>query len=116
MPIPNVYRPFVLNSNTSIPLGIGGGGSVEGTNGPVVPQEWNGGLNDLGMWNVTLKHAEVAALYNTPMYNGHAGACSQYGVGAMDKLFTLYDSAGAAGPATVTSAGGTLAWRTSAAA
>ena len=107
VPSPNLYGPFVMNSNPTIPLGIGGGNQVPGA----AIHEWNGGLNDLGMWNVTLSSAEAAALYNTPMYNGHAGALAQYGVGAMDKLFTLYDTAGAAGPAMVSTAGGNLAWQ-----
>jgi hypothetical protein len=104
---PNIYGPFATNSNPSLPLAIGGGNQEPGA----TIHEWNGGLNDLGMWSVTLSDAEAAALYNTPMYNSHAGALSQYGVGAMDKLFSLYDSAGATAAAAVATANGTLGWR-----
>jgi hypothetical protein len=107
VPNPNLYGPFVMNSNTSLPLAIGGGNQPP----EAAIHEWNGGLNDLAMWNVRLSDAEVAALYDTPMYNGHTGALSQYGAGPMDKLFTLYDSASAAKPAAVTTANGTLGWR-----
>jgi T5SS/PEP-CTERM-associated repeat protein len=75
--------------------------------------EWLGSLADLGMWNVALTSenyagsspggvagntrgssgGEVAALYNTPMYNNNTGSLSQYGVKAMDQLFTLFDGA-----------------------
>ena len=44
------------------------------------------------------------------MYNNHSGALSQYGVSAMDKLFTLYDTQAAA-PAGVTTSNGTLGWK-----
>jgi hypothetical protein len=84
--------------------------------------EWTGGLNDLGIWNVDLTAAsptndviaygssggETAALYNTPMSG--ITALSQYGVKAMNHLFTLYDSLAAA-PATVTTSNGALTWR-----
>ena len=83
------YGPFAMNSNPSLSLAIGGGNQEP----EAAVHEWNGGLNDLGLWNVTLTDAEVAALYNTPMYNSHTGALSQYGVAAMNTLFTLYDSA-----------------------
>ena len=44
------------------------------------------------------------------MFNNHSGALSQYGVSAMDKLFTLYD-AQATAPAGVTTVNGTLGWK-----
>jgi hypothetical protein len=89
---------------------------------------WYGSLNDVGIWKTALSGShdvttleatseattgsagEIAALYNTPMYNNHTGALSQYGVSAMDKLFTLYESAGAT-PMGVTTANGTLGWK-----
>jgi hypothetical protein len=99
-------------------------------------QMWYGGLNDIGIWQTNLAGAfsfatqinsgggatptgftegmpaggEVGALYNTPMYNGHSGALSQYGVSAMDKLFTIYDSQSAT-PIGVTTSNGNLGWR-----
>ncbi len=88
-------------------------------------QEWLGGLNDLGLWGTDLTGVvpitsttwtegstggEITALYNTPMFNNHSGALSQYGVSAMDKLFTLYD-AQATAPAGVTTVNGTLGWK-----
>jgi hypothetical protein len=89
-------------------------------------QDWYGGLNDIGVWHTDLtgpfdlttlnegtegaEGGEVSALYNTPMYNGHSGPLSQYGVSAMDKLFTLYDGQLTA-PAGVTTANGTLGWQ-----
>jgi hypothetical protein len=86
--------------------------------------EWLGSLDDLGMWNVALTNGcilgttargctggEVSALYNTPMYNNHAGPLSQYGVKAMDQLFTLYDAANPTNVALVTTSNGALAWR-----
>ena len=97
-----------MNGNTATPLGLGGDATA---GSPQATKEWNGDLNDLGMWNVTLSDAEVAALYNVPMYNGHTGALSQYGVGAMDQLFTLYDTKATA-PAPVTADdGSTLTWQ-----
>ena len=86
--------------------------------------EWTGGLSDLGIWNTDLTTGgtlnqtgglsagniggEVSALYFTPT-SGFA-ALSQYGVSAMDKLFTLYD--GKLGTATsVTTGNGTLNWQ-----
>ena len=44
------------------------------------------------------------------MYNGHSGALSQYGVSAMDQLFTLFDSQ-SSGTAAVTTSNGTLTWQ-----
>ena len=86
--------------------------------------EWLGSLNDIGMWNVPLTNGtvigqtcrgtsggEVSALYNTPMYNNHTGPLSQYGVKAMDQLFTLYDAANPTNVGLVTTSNGTLAWR-----
>ena len=83
--------------------------------------EWLGSLADLGMWNVALTSGnavgnynrgttggEVSALYNTPT-SGYT-ALSQYGVKAMDQLFTLYDTQ-AANPAVVTTANSTLTWQ-----
>jgi hypothetical protein len=95
---------------------------------------WKGGLNDIGIWNTNIAGAfsfatqiadngtppgvaegqpagaEVGALYNTPMYNNHTGALSQYGVSAMDKLFTLYGLASTT-PVGVTTSNGTLGWQ-----
>ena len=81
--------------------------------------EWLGSLDDLGMWNVALTNGctlgttargcsggEVSALYNTPMYNNHAGPLSQYGVKAMDQLFTLYGAANPANVSLVTTSNG----------
>ncbi len=93
--------------------------------------EWLGSLADLGMWNVALTSpnfaglspggdagntrgssgGEVAALYNTPMYNNNAGPLSQYGVKSMDQLFTLFDGANPTTVAIVAAGNGTLAWR-----
>ena len=89
--------------------------------------EWTGGLSDLGIWNTCLTAAapvnltvaegglsigtsggETAALYNTPM-SGIA-ALSQYGVKAMDQLFTLYDQH-VTTPAGVTTSNGILGWK-----
>jgi hypothetical protein len=94
-------------------------------------QMWYGGLNDIGIWNTDLTASysvedqwvglsapsqgaaaggEVGALYNVPMYNGHAGPLSQYGVSALDKLFTIYDSASST-PIGVVTSNGTLGWK-----
>ena len=96
--------------------------------------EWNGALSDLGIWNVALtgplgtspsngfngnggpgtgalwgtSGGETAALYNTPMSG--ITALQQYGVAAMDKLFTLYDTQSAS-VTPVTTGNGTLAWK-----
>ena len=81
----------------------------------------------MGLWNAALTGAcpittttpnwtegatggEVTALYQTPMYNHHTRQASQYGVSAMDKLFTLYDGQLTA-PAGVATANGTLGWK-----
>ena len=87
----------IAAAKSSQPLELAGGDN-----------EWNGGLSDLGIWNIDLTAAapenqlgsnggltngtiggETAALYFTPT-SGFT-ALSRYGVGAMDKLFTLYD-------------------------
>ena len=86
--------------------------------------EWIGGLSNIGIWNVCLTGAtpnpsttlalpahwaaRSAALYNTPTCG--IAALPQYGVSAMDKLFTLYDGKLAA-PAAVTTGNGTLGWK-----
>ena len=44
------------------------------------------------------------------MYNNHTGALSQYGVSAMDKLFTIYDSTSAT-PIGITTSNGNLGWK-----
>ncbi len=93
-------------------------------------------LNDIGIWKTDLAGAfsfstqvndslggppsgisngspaggEVGALYNVPMYNGHSGALSQYGVSAMDQLFTLFDTH-AATPTAIATSNGTLTWQ-----
>jgi hypothetical protein len=89
-------------------------------------REWYGGLNDLSIWNVNLTGpyapmdypwtagttgGEISAMYKTPMYNNHTGALSQYGAKAMDKLFTLYESANVTTATVVTTSDGTLAWK-----
>ena len=71
IPAAGSYCPYPNNSNTTTPLGLGGNATAGTTQST---QEWNGKLNDLGLWNVTLSDAQVAALYNVPMYNGHTGA------------------------------------------
>ena len=79
--------------------------------------EWTGGLNDLGMWNVQLTGGttmgtgggEIAALYHTPT-SGYA-ALSQYGVTTMDRLFTLYNAANTATTATISAGSSTLTWQ-----
>ena len=89
--------------------------------------EWNGGLSDLGIWNTDLTAAapenqlgssggltsgtiggETAALYFTPT-SGFT-ALSSYGVGAMDKLFTLYDGQ-LRTTTTVATGNGALTWQ-----
>jgi hypothetical protein len=113
--------------------GLGGGNGVIPLATPAAGQamrigvgnaEWYGGLNDLGMWNANLtgpytpndpnwvsgsKGGQISAMYNTPMYNNHTGALSQYGVKAMDQLFGIYNAAG--GQTTVTTTNGTLTWQ-----
>ncbi len=86
--------------------------------------EWTGGLSDLGLWNTDLTTGgtlnqlgglsagniggEASALYFTP--KSGISALSQYGVSAMDKLFTLYD--GQLGTTTtVTTGNGALTWQ-----
>ena len=93
-----------------------------------IGSSWNGSLNDIGIWKEALTGShdvttmtasleattgsagEIAALYNTPMYNNHTGALSQYGVSAMDKLFTVYDSASTS-IAVVSTSDGALGWK-----
>ena len=85
--------------------------------------EWFGGLSDVAVWNICLTGAplgangtgtagqsggEISALYNAP--TSGIAALQQYGVTAMDKLFTLYDQQ-LSSPATVTTGNGTLAWK-----
>ena len=89
--------------------------------------EWNGGLSDLGIWSTDLTAAapenqlgssggltsgtiggETAALYFTPT-SGFT-ALSGYGVGAMDKLFTLYDGQ-LRTTTTVATGNGALTWQ-----
>ncbi len=114
--IGNFVAPLAVATN-NLTIGNVSGGS----------QDWYGGLNDVGVWDTDLtgpfnlttltegtegaEGGEVSALYNTPMYNGHSGPLSQYGVSAMDKLFTLYDSANPTGVAAVTTSNGRLAWK-----
>ena len=127
-----IFENGVLMTGGSLNLGTGNGTQFTlaspasgqameiagGTN------EWLGSLADLGMWNVALTSpdsagshnrgdtgGEVAALYNTPMYNNNSGPLSAYGVKAMDQLFTLFDGANPANVAIVTTSNGTLAWR-----
>ncbi len=131
--------PVFTNGPRPVPPALSGQDLVIGCTDPYIsdyaPQMWYGGLNDIGIWQTNLAGlfsfatqintdgggppsgitegmpagGEVGALYNTPMYNGHSGPLSQYGVSAMDKLFTIYDSAGAT-PIGVTTANGTLGW------
>ena len=86
--------------------------------------EWIGGLSDIGMWNVCLtggvlntadnipiagtSGGQISAMYNAP--TSAIAALQQYGVSAMDKLFTLYDTKPAL-PTTVTTGNGTLTWK-----
>jgi hypothetical protein len=95
---------------------------------------WKGGLNDIGIWKTDIAGTftfatqladsgappgvtegqaaggEVGALYNVPMYNGHSGALSDYGVSAMDQLFNLFQGQSAM-TAAVTTSNGTLTWQ-----
>jgi hypothetical protein len=113
--------------------GVGGGNGAIPLASPAAGQamrigvgnrEWYGGLNDLGIWNTNLtgpyvpndpnwvsgsKGGQISAMYNTPMYNNHTGALSQYGVKVMDQLFNIYNAAG--GQTTVTTNDGTLTWQ-----
>ena len=60
------------------------------------------------MGTVGQSGGEVSAIYNAP--TSGIAALQQYGVSAMDKLFTLYDTKLAA-PTTVTTGNGTLTWK-----
>ncbi len=111
--------------NNTLPLNVPTSnltiGNLSGGN-----QDWYGGLNDIGVWATDLtgpfnlttlnegtegaEGGEVSALYNTPMYNSHSGPLSQYGVSAMDQLFTLFDTQ-SSGTAAVTTSNGTLTWQ-----
>ncbi len=94
---------------------------------------WNGSLNDMGVWNVDLtgpvapntlaggwsegmEGGEITALYQTPMFNNSPSnfnqtlPLSQYGVSAMDQLFTLYNTQ-ATGTTPITTSNGTLTWK-----
>jgi hypothetical protein len=133
-----IYENGVLMTGGS--FNIGWDGMQFALNSPALGQaleiagatnEWYGSLADLGMWNVALTSpnfagtspggvagntrgssgGEVAALYNTPMYNNNTGPLSQYGVKAMDQLFTLFDGADPGTVAVVTANNSTLAWR-----
>ena len=101
----------------------------------LIGEDWYGALNDIGIWKTNLTGAfsfatevadngapssitegmpaggEVGALYNTPMYNNNTGPLSQYGVKAMDQLFTLFDGANPRTVAVVTTSNSTLGWR-----
>jgi hypothetical protein len=122
----NVLKPIASAAGANIAIGCYYPNDLPG-----YTQMWYGGLNDIGLWQDdltatysiqdqwisqpapalgTAAGGEVGALYNVPMYNGHTGALSQYGVSAMDKLFTLYDTE-AAGTTAVTTSNGTLTWQ-----
>ncbi len=124
-----IYQNGVLVTGGSMNLGGSNGAIItlaNAANGQPLylaggDNEWLGALADLGMWNVALTSGnyvgdynrgttggEVTALYTTPT-SGYA-ALSQYGVKAMDQLFTLYDTK-AANPAVVTTANSTLTWQ-----
>jgi hypothetical protein len=130
-PIPPDH-PIPIPSPSSGQIMEIGGGSAYGTT-----TTFGGALNDIGVWQTNLSGVmtfaneinqygqgvneafppegtaaggEVGALYNTPMFNNHSGALSQYGVSAMDKLFTIYDSQSAT-PIGVTTSNGTLGWK-----
>ena len=85
---------------------------------------WYGGLSDLGLWNICLTGGvlntadqivnagttggQISAMYNAP--TGSYAALQQYGVSAMDKLFTLYDGQ-LGSTTTVTTGNSTLTWK-----
>jgi hypothetical protein len=107
----------LLPAQSAQPLQLAGG-----ANGTATGNEWLGGLSDLGIWNVALTGpgpiqsgmayttlgGETGALYTTP--TSGIAALSQYGVKAMNQLFTLYDGQLTA-PAGVTTGNGTLGWK-----
>jgi hypothetical protein len=84
---------------------------------------WYGGLNDMGIWNAVLtgganaigannrgtSGGEVQAMYTTPTCG--ITALSQYGVLAMDQLFTIYNNANPSATTPVTTSTGTLNWQ-----
>ncbi len=127
VPAPGPSHPIIIPSPSSGQIM-----EIGGDNGTV----FGGALNDIGVWQTNLTGVmtfanevyqygqganevfppegtaaggEVGALYNTPMYNNHTGALSQYGVSAMDKLFTIYDSQSAT-PIGVATSNGNLGW------
>ena len=107
----------LLTANANEPLVIGNGYGVK-------DNEWYGGLSDLGIWGVQLtgdptvgpgvpgtvgnSGGEILAMYNAP--TGGIAAVQQYGVNAMNSLFTLYDEQ-LATTAAVTTGNGTLTWK-----
>jgi hypothetical protein len=83
---------------------------------------WYGGLSDIGLWNICLTGGplngaqmtpagetggQISAMYNAPTCG--IPAVQQYGVSAMDKLFTLYDGK-LGSTTTVTTGNSTLTW------
>ncbi len=111
VPTPDVYGPFYL------PTAAAGQPLILGADF----HQFGGSMDDLGVWNTALtggvptsqgnSSGELAALYNTPMYNNHTGALAQYGVSAMDKLFNLYNGASTSAITAVTTNNGELAWK-----
>ena len=108
VPVVGDNRPYaIVSPGAGQILKLGGGFA-----------EFSGAICDVAIWNSLLSgetqqagtsEGETAALYNVPMYNGHAGALSQYDASAMNQLFNLY--AAASGTATVATSNGTLTWR-----
>ena len=128
-PSMNILEP--IPSATGANMVIGCTDATTYTTGTFGTQMWYGGLNDIGLWQTDLSASysipdqwigqsppslgtaaggEIGALYNVPMYNSHSGALSQYGVSAMDKLFTLFDGQSSSTTA-VTTSSGTLTWK-----
>lgn len=74
---------------------------------------WNavltGGANAVGVNNRGTSGGEVQAMYTTPTCG--IAALSQYGVLAMDQLFTIYNNANPSATTPVTTSNSTLSWQ-----
>ncbi|MEN6450001.1 MAG: LamG-like jellyroll fold domain-containing protein [Thermoguttaceae bacterium] len=73
-----------LKANTTDALTIGGSTRT------VKDDAFEGGVDDVGIWNNTLSATKILAMYNTPNVAG-LQATGLYGQSAMQSLFDLYD-------------------------
>jgi hypothetical protein len=130
---PTGNQVYSTVASTGGTLKIGGGAGLVSSR----DNEWVGGLGDIGFWNMKLtgpfgtnatdtngsgvaynggqgpalgsSGGETLAMYKTPT-SGYA-ALQQYGVAAMDQLFTLYGHMNPTATTTITTANGALTWQ-----